>query len=120
MRDVAGVNHERLLRRQRLHPPDRLFQPALGVGVGRLVKTHVAVANLQEAEALALLWQRLIDHADRRRHYAGDGPQHSGSRPGHTLELLAASWTFAWTFGCAFIVIVSGHTLSPLQWLHGD
>ena len=54
MRDVAGVDHERRLRRQRLDAADGLLQRALGVGIGGLVEAHVAVADLQEGEALAL------------------------------------------------------------------
>src|SRR5207244_2171562 len=74
MRDVASVYHERRLLGQRPYPSYRLLQRALGIGVGRLVKTHVAVADLQEGEAFTLLRQRLIDDAERSRHSAGDGP----------------------------------------------
>src|SRR5262249_11905448 len=116
MRDVAGVNHERWLLGQRPYPPDRFFQRSLGIRVGRLIKTHMAVADLQEGEALALLRQRLIDGAELRRHSTSDGPQYAGPRPGHAFQNLAAAWTFSW----AFIVIVSGHIRLLCNWLHRD
>ena len=59
MRDVAGVDHEGGLLRDRLDVGDRLFQRALGVRIGRLVEAHVAVADLQEGEALGVGGLRL-------------------------------------------------------------
>ena len=89
VRNVAGVQHERRPRRYRLDPADRLLERALGVGVGGLVKAHVAVADLQEREPLALLGLRLAEKAERARHAARHGPQQAGAGPGHAFENLA-------------------------------
>ena len=51
MRDIAGMNDEGWLHRQGLDLVDRLFERADGVGIGGLVETDMAVADLQEASA---------------------------------------------------------------------
>src|SRR5262249_61938286 len=94
MRNVAGVNHERRLLGQCFYPADRFFQRALGIRVGRLVKTDMAVADLQEGKALALLRQCLIDDAERLRHPSRGCPQYAGSRPGHAFQYLESGWQF--------------------------
>ena len=50
MRDVAGMNDERWLHRQGLDFVDRFLERAEGVGIGRLVETDMAVADLQERQ----------------------------------------------------------------------
>ena len=49
--DIARVDHEGRLFRHRLDEVDGFFERAKRVGVGRLVKTDVAVADLQEGQA---------------------------------------------------------------------
>ena len=91
MRDVAGMNHEGRLGLYGLDPLDRLFQRTLGVGVGGLVKAYMAVTDLQERQPLGVRRQRLVDQAERVRHPAADGPQHSRTHPGHAFQHLAAA-----------------------------
>src|SRR5262249_50715320 len=89
----------------------RFFERALHVRIGRLVETHVTVADLQEGETLALLRQRFVDNAERGRYSARNSPQHAGSRPSHAFKNLAAAG--------ALFVIVCAHIRSPCNWLHG-
>ena len=64
MRNVAGVNHECRTRFQRAYPCNAFLQRALGVRVGGLVETHMAVADLQKGEAFLLSGERFIDDAE--------------------------------------------------------
>src|SRR5262249_15285393 len=114
MRDVARVDHERRLDRQRFHSPDRFFERALGIRIGGLVETHVTVADLQEGETLALLRQRFVDDAERGRYSARNSPQHTCSRPGHTFQNLATAG--------ALLVIVCAHVrlLQLAAWTGSD
>ena len=68
---------------------DRLFERAERIGIGRLVEADMAVADLQEREAVRFLRRGLADDAERVRHAAGNGPQHAGADPGHAFEHLA-------------------------------
>ena len=54
MADVAGMDHEGRLVRQRIDLGDGLFERAERIRIGRLVEADMAVADLQEGEALAL------------------------------------------------------------------
>ena len=78
------------LRGIALIAPDRLLERALGIRIGGLVEADMAVADLQEGEAVAAsCGLRLSDQAERARHAAGDRPEHAGAGPGHAFEYLA-------------------------------
>src|SRR6185437_11317884 len=111
MRDVAGMDHESGLYRNRLDLADRLFQRALGVRVGRLVEAHMAVSDLQEREARRFGCRGFVNKPERMRHPAGNGPQHPGAGPGHALQHLAPGRP------AAVIVIVRRHGKSPCKCL---
>ena len=68
--DVAGVDHELGLGRQRLHLGDRLLQRAGGVGIGGLVEADMAVADLKEGQPGRLCGQCRLDEAERAGHAA--------------------------------------------------
>src|SRR5581483_8818790 len=87
--DVAGVDHERRLGRQRVHPGDGLFQRAERVRIGGLVEADMAVADLQERQPLGFLGLRFAHDAERMRNAAGNSPQHAGSDPGHAFQHFA-------------------------------
>ena len=92
MGDVAGVDHEGRLDRQRLDLVDGFFQRAERIGVGRLVEADMAVADLQEGERRPPpCGMRLADQAERARHAARDRPEHAGAGPGHAFQHLAAA-----------------------------
>ena len=74
MRDIAGVNDERWLHRQGFDFVDRFFERADGVGIGGLVETDMAVADLQESQAVWFRSPRLADNAHGTRYPAGDRP----------------------------------------------
>jgi hypothetical protein len=87
-----------------------LMRPiAFGVGIGRLVEAHVAVADLHKGQARRFRGYRLIDQTERARHPAGDGPEQAGARPGHAFENLAPVWPLA------VAVIAGSHDPSPVQ-----
>ena len=89
--DVAGVDHEGRLLRQGVDLFDRLFQRAERVGIGRLVKPDVAVADLQERQSARVGRLCLAHDAERVRHAARDCPQDAGAAPGHAFQHLAAA-----------------------------
>src|SRR5215470_14214756 len=91
MGDVAGVDHERGFYRQRLDSVDGFFVGAGRIGIGWLVEANMAVADLQECQASRALCHRFVDDAERARHTARYGPQHSGSSPGHAFKDLATA-----------------------------
>ena len=84
MGDVAGVDHEGGLARQRGDLVDRLLQGRARVGVGGLVEADMAVGNLDEGKA-GLLRLGLADQP-RGRARRRDGPDDACSRPGHAFE----------------------------------
>ena len=105
MGDVAGVDHEGRLLRQRADLGDRLLKRRQRVRVGRLVEADMAVADLQEGEGGGFRRLRLAEQAERFRHAAGDCPQNAGARPDHAFEGVAA----ADAFGLA--IVVSAHAI---------
>src|SRR5215470_9148131 len=107
MRDVAGVDHERGFYRQRLDSVNGFLIGAGRIGIGRLVEAHMAVADLQECQAPGVLCHRFVDDAERARHTARYGPQHSGSSPGHAFKDLATA------DAAASLLIVVIHWVSP-------
>jgi len=86
--DVTGMDHESGFLRQRDDLVHGLLKRAERIGIGRLVEAHMAVADLQERQALNVLRLRLrLAHdAQRVRHAAGNGPKHAGADPGHAFE----------------------------------
>jgi hypothetical protein len=62
MSDVAGVNDKGRLDRHRLHYGDGLTQRAERIRVRGLVKADMAIAHLQEREALGLRRKCIADH----------------------------------------------------------
>jgi hypothetical protein len=83
------MDHEGRLLRQGVNFLNRLFQRAERVGVGGLVKTDMAVADLQEGKTTAVRGLRFAHNSERVRHAAGNGPQHARATPSHAFENLA-------------------------------
>src|SRR3954447_21688117 len=67
MRDIAGMNDERWLERQGLDLVDRFFERADGVGIGWLVESDMAVADLQEGQSARWRGRSLPDDAHGTR-----------------------------------------------------
>ena len=86
MGDVAGVQHEGGLGRQRLDLANRLFQRGARVRIGGLGEADMAVGDLHEGEA-GLLGLGLPDQP-RGRHAAAERPDHARPRPDHTFQHL--------------------------------
>ena len=108
MADVAGVDHEGGLGRQRIDLGDALLKRAERIGIRRLeVEADMAVADLQERQPARFLRRRLVDKAQRMRNAAGNGPKHAGSDPSHAFENFAPA--------DAVIAIEFAHCLSPLK-----
>ena len=57
----------------------------------------MAVADLQEGDALGVRPPRLIDQADEGRHSAHHRPQHACAGPAHAFQHLAAGTGVLWT-----------------------
>src|SRR5437870_5823624 len=80
------------LRRHRLDLVDRLAERGARVGVGRQVEADMAVADLHESKLA--LWSlgggSIADQTERARHAAAQGPNDTGTRPGHALQQTAA------------------------------
>ena len=76
MRDVAGVQHEGRLVRDRLNPVDGFFQRIDGMRISGFVEADVAIGNLQEREALGGGFGGLgiSEQTERLRHAAGQRP----------------------------------------------
>jgi hypothetical protein len=55
----------------------------LDIRIGRLVQAHMAVAGLQQGEALLLGGHCLVDDTERRWHAGRDRPRYVCSRPDH-------------------------------------
>jgi hypothetical protein len=102
MGDVAGVDHERGLRRHRFDLGDGFAQRAERVGVGRLVEADVAVADLEEGEGWSLGGEHLVEQAQGFRHAARQGPQHASPGPDHALEGAPAGDSSFFDVGCGF------------------
>src|ERR1700680_2334851 len=101
------MDHESWLGRQRDDLADRFLERAPRIGIARLVEAHVAVADLQEGEALRLLCHRLAHDAQRMRHAAGNGPKHAGADPGHAFENFATVNTI--------VAVEIVHCCSPMK-----
>src|SRR6202140_3397060 len=84
------MDHEGRLLEQRDDLAYCLLKRAERIGIGRLVEADMAVADLQERQALNFLRLRLAHDAQRVRHAAGNGPQHAGADPGHAFENFAS------------------------------
>src|SRR5258707_7044506 len=88
---VARMDHECGLLRQSIHFGDGFFQRRERVRVWRLFEADVAVGDLQEGESTRCLGLCLGDPEQRRPwHAASDRPQHSGARPDHAFQRIAA------------------------------
>ena len=74
MRDIAGMNDEGRLHRQGLDFVDRFFERSDGVGIGGLVETDMAVADLKERQPAGFRSCRLADNTHGTRHAACDRP----------------------------------------------
>ena len=107
MTDVAGMDHEGGLLRQRDDLADRFLQRAARIGIGRLVEAHMAVADLQEGEPLRVRRHGLAHDAQRVRHAAGNSPKHAGADPGHAFEDFAPVY--------AIVAVEIAHCRSPLK-----
>src|ERR1700722_12370024 len=99
------MDHEAGLLRQRDDAADRFLERAERIRIGRLVEADMAVADLQEGEALGLLRRRLAHDAQRTRHAAGNGPQHSRADPGHAFE----------NFASVNAIVAIAHCRSPMK-----
>ena len=90
MRDVAGVNHEGRLLRQRSGLGDRFFERGQRIRIRRLLEADMAVGNLQERKAARRLGVggRYPEHR-RSRDAARHRPQQSGPGPDHALQRAA-------------------------------
>src|ERR1700722_16944377 len=91
MRDVAGVNDEGRFDWHRLYDGDSLAQRAERIRVRRLVKADMAIAHLQEREALGLRCKRIADQPHRVGDAAAHGPKHPGTRPDHAFQHFPAA-----------------------------
>ena len=74
MGDIAGVDDEGWLHGQGLDLVDRLLERAACVGIGGLVETHVAVADLQECQPHGCRRHRFTYDSDRTRQTTRDSP----------------------------------------------
>src|ERR1700685_4672616 len=101
------MDHESWLLRQRDDFAHGLLKRAKRVGIGWLVEADMAVADLQECQALGFLRLRLAHDAQRVRHAAGDGPQHAGADPGHAFENFASV--------DAIVAVEIAHCHSPMK-----
>ncbi len=110
LRDIAGMNDEIRLVRQRLHLRDRFAEGRPGVGVGGFVEPKVAVAQLHEGEWLDGRAPDWACHGrvepDRTRDPAIEREQRACSGPGHALQEVAA----------VFFNFVE-HRSSSLRWI---
>ena len=86
--DVAGMDDEGGLAGHRRDLVDRRVERCARVRIGGLLEADVAVGNLDEGKA-ALRRFRRADQA-RRRHAAGDRPDHAGPGPQHAFQGLPA------------------------------
>ena len=115
MGDIAGMNDEGWLHRQGLDLVDRFFERADGVGVGGLVETDMAVADLQERQPTRFGSRRLADNAHGTRHAACDRPQDASTGPGHAFQDFAPA-------DAVPVIVIRSHRQSPLKprWLPRD
>src|SRR6185437_7825000 len=108
MADVAGMNHEGGLVRQRFDAADALLQRADGIRIRRLeVEADMAVADLHEAQPVSFRRERLVDEARGARNPPGNGPQHAGADPCHAFENFAPA--------DAVVAVLFAHCLSPAE-----
>ena len=138
MCDVAGVDHEGRLPRQRFDLADRLLERGDRVRVGGLVEADMAVADLQEGEAGGHFrrLRRSMRPRDRGTPPA-HSPKHARAGPSHAFQHFAAADTVAivivvWLIGglparhwarrpdrrmCGFIPACYGGAGSWLVWI---
>src|SRR5690348_1097245 len=92
LRDVAGVQNERGALRQRIDLRDGLLQGGGDVLVRFLAEADVAVAHLDEEDALPLGRREKVQAAEREgfRDATGQPPDCRRSRPCHTAQKAAS------------------------------
>jgi hypothetical protein len=117
LRDIAGMDDEVGLDRQRLHLRDRFEEGCARIGIGRLVEADVAVAQLDEGERLhAPAVKRCRNRAverDRAAYSSAEGEQRARSRPRHALQKVTAVFLLvvehrSFLFGKAFDAFSTG------------
>src|SRR6185437_13633615 len=88
MAQVAGVDDEIRLLRQSIDAVHGSLQGRHDIGVGRLVETHVAVADLDEVQSRSTSLAVLAAFEEVRggNSFGGDGPQQSGAGPCHAFQ----------------------------------
>src|SRR5581483_3805666 len=103
MRDVAGVDHEGWLHRQRPCSRDTFLKRAFNVRIGPLVEANMTVADLQKGKPPCRRRHCFVDDAERGRYTTGNTPKHASAGPCHAFENLAP----------VDAVIVLSHLASP-------
>src|SRR5436309_3426225 len=94
---VAGVNDEVGFLWQAVDLVDGRLQRGDYIGISRLVKAHVGVADLDEMKR-ALRALHLLAESLRSQNAAANTPDDPGSSPGHALQKAA-------TVNAVFIVV---------------
>src|SRR5580765_2256011 len=91
MAQIAGVNHEIGSLWQSVDLVDRYPQRRSDIRICRLIKTDVAIADLDEGEVPAhrFLFRTFGEHL-RYGDSSAQGPNQAGSRPRHTLQKSAS------------------------------
>ena len=89
--DVAGVDDEIGPLRLGQHLGDGFAEGGAGVGIGRLGKADVAVAQLEEGEPGVRFARRAhcAVQIERGRHASGDGKQRPRACPRHAFQKAA-------------------------------
>lgn len=90
MRDVAGVHDELRLHRHRIDRVDRRLERAGDVGVSRLMKADVAVADLHELCGRCSIGERATGEDAGGGERVGD----TAPRPGNVTQEIVASHAF--------------------------
>lgn len=85
MAQVASVDDELGLIGQPIDLFDRRLKRSDDVGVGRLVKAHVTVADLHEVKS-SLRGLRVLAESLRTQNAAANGPGDASPGPSHTLQ----------------------------------
>jgi hypothetical protein len=87
MRQIAGVNEKVRSRGACPNPVQGSLEGCRNICVGWLVKTNVAVADLDKAEVgLGSGVSRAATKCMRERHSSHETPNHSGARPCHAFQ----------------------------------
>src|SRR5271165_1215459 len=92
MADIAGMQHEFRGPRQSINLVHRRLQGRRHIRVGRLVETHVTVADLNKAEVSAMAGVSIGVPGEclRNRNAAAHGPDQSSAGPSHALQKSAS------------------------------